>query len=140
MKLEEILLNIFKDGDIQVLYDSEILFETEASVVYSENTEYLIKDLDSVYLNFFEYEYELDIPDNINKFYKLLNTIKKTVEKEKPSYMLICNEYPILTEEALEDFYSIDYLIDRVSTLKIYKLKYLTLKNVIKIIKQKETK
>ncbi len=69
----------------------------------------------------------MDIPDDIRDFVKLLNKIKKSdLEKEYPDYLISFNEDIIfISEDSFNELYSLEYIVERLRYLQIYKVQYL---------------
>lgn len=121
-KIREILTS---NTDVRILYDGEVIYEIDNEYIYSEHSSHLISELDYSFISFFKYT-EVEVPSNIFEFYKMLNKIKKTLENENPKYHIIMNEqYVIISEEELEEFYDLYYLRDNIDSMEIFEIKYL---------------
>ena len=115
------------DSEIKILYDRQILFDMtpDLEVEGSENI-YFLDELHFEEIRFFELE-ELEIPDDIVDFVKLLNKIKKSdLEKECPDYLIALDEdINFISEDSFNELYSLEYLEERLRYLQIFKVQYL---------------
>lgn len=102
------------DTEIRIFYNREILYE-------------MTPDLEIEGEDFVWQLEELDIPDDIRDFVKLLNKIKKSdLEKEYPDYLISFNEDIIfISEDSFNELYSLEYIVERLRNLQIYKVQYL---------------
>lgn len=115
------------DTEIRILYNREILYEMTPDLeIEGEDFVWQLEELDFNEIKFFVLE-ELDIPDDIRDFVKLLNKIKNSdLEKEYPDYLISFNEeIRFISEELFNNWYSLEYLDENLRYLQIYRVKYL---------------
>lgn len=124
------------DLDINIIYDSERIFEYDANSFYgNEANEIPFEDLDADYLKFAVFN-EIGIDSDIKEFLKLLNAIKKTFSTQKQKYWLTMNEFEdIISDEAFEELYDLYFLVEHFNDLQIFEVKYLDVKTVEKMLK-----
>lgn len=115
------------DTEIRILYCREILYSITPDLEV-EGTEdiHQFEELDFNEIRFFELE-EIEIPDNIGYFIKLLNKIKKSdLEKECPDYLISYDEdINFISEDSFNELYSLEYLEEHLRYLQIFKVHYL---------------
>ena len=127
------------DSEIRVIYDSELIFDCDSTTFYAgDTTEILFEDLDEDYLKFVIFD-EIEIDSDIKEFLKLLNSIKKTFGTDKQKYWLRMNECEdIITDEALDEFFDLNYLVEHFYDLQIFEVKYLDVKKVRAMLKDEK--
>lgn len=125
---------LLSDSDIRIMYNREILeYIDENNVINlvstNQNSEIFLDDIELEDVYFFELE-QVQFPDEIKDYIKLIDKIKKSnVEKDNPEYIIDNRGLEFLSEEYLNDFYSLDYIIDYIIdylyNIELLKVQYL---------------
>lgn len=118
---------LLSDSDIRIMYNRELLdyIDDNNIIVTNQNSEIFLDDIESEDVYFFELE-QLQFPDDIKDYIKLIDKIKKSnVEKDNPEYIINHCGLEFLSEDYLSEFYSLDYIIDYLYNIELLKVKYL---------------